>query len=1460
MKKIFKKLTAVLLAVSTGISAISGLSMNVTAATKQDIYIIDLPRGNDSNQSGWGHPALNFMNGWSVLQTNFSEAIAVDSFEGKSCYCIEPGVPLFSGNVLSKEAEEFWKNYPSKYNKSITPDEIKLFIGRIMQYGWTGNNSYNWVSQNSSKSDECAEYLATQLLVWETVVGERDEDFNKISAADYGKKNIKAMIQSNHPLYTKIFNYYDEIVKKVKNHTKIPSFTNKSASKADTVELKWNGSKYTVTLTDSNKVLSDYSFSGNGLKFSKDGNKLTITADEAPSGTVKVTADKKESKRKSIITWTDEIYDPDSEDIQDVVTYGESVNDPVKAFLNVKVSYGSIKIQKSSEDSKVSGISFTISGNGVNKTVQTNSSGVVQVDNLPPGTYTITEQLYDKYVPQEAHKVTVVGGQVSTVSFNNKLKRGKLTVTKNSEDGLNQGVKFHLYGTSLSGIKVDEYAVTNANGIATFNDILIGTGFTLEEVDTAIRYVIPKSQTSAVEWNKVTNKTVANILKKFCVTVTKSDIETKSPQGDASLAGAKYGIYKGDKLIDTYTTDANGQFTTKYYVCGDDWSIREISPSEGYLLDEKSYHVGAEAKLYTVEYNKTKNDVTEQVIKGNISIIKHTDDGKTQIETPEKGAEFEVYLKSSGSYEKAKDTEKDHLICDENGYAQTKDMPYGIYTVHQVSGWEGREKIKDFDVYIAKDGQTYRYLINNANFESYIKIVKTDSETGKTIPYAGAGFKLYKPDGSLITQTFTYPTPTTIDTFYTNSEGYLVTPEKLEYGSGYYLIEVQAPYGYVLNSDPVYFDVTEENSHDENGLTIVVAKKPNKPQKGVIKISKDGEVFSSVTETDGIYQPIYEVKGLEGAVYEITAAKDIVTLDGTVRAKKGDVVDTVTTDENGSIVSKELYLGKYEVKEITAPYGMVLNDKTNKVELTYAGQEVEITETETSFYNERQRVQIDLNKVMEQDEKFNIGKNGEITAVSFGIYASEDITASDGTVIPKDGLIEIVSCKEDGQAVFETDFPVDSKLYVKEYSTDEHYVISDEIYPVEFKYEGQDVETVYILVSGDDPIENKIIRGNIKGLKVDRETNQVIKGAIFGLFKSDETDYTEETALLTAETDESGVFTFENIPYGNWIVRELKPAEGYLSNNENYVVSVVSNEQVIEFTVVNDRIPELGTTATVDGEKEINATEVFTLDDVVSYKHLIPGKEYTVKGILMDKSTNKPLIVNGETVVSSVTFIPQTPSGEITVKFTFDSKYIKQNTKIVVFESIYRNNTELAVHADINDKGQTVKVKTPKIGTKATANGKKEITAKGTVKIKDIVSYKNLTPGKKYTIKGVLMNKKTNKPLLVDGKQIHAKTVFEPKKSNGKVTVTFEFDAKYLKTDTEIVVFESLYRKGVEIAVHENIKDKGQTVKINLPAPDIPQTGDSSLTGFLIGLGAIALGGLASIGIIHYKRRKDDDK
>ena len=1400
----FKRTVSLLLAMLMCVTTLFGMGTTAFAAEETDeVYLISYPRDGDANYGGeWGHNSLSFMNGWSTATSRFTTIRAMGSYEGNICYCIEPGVPQQTGNTFTKKGEDFWDEYPSSYNSTISPDDIKLFIGRIFQYGYTGTISTSWRSQNEG-GDKLANAVATQLLIWETVVGERDADFNKVGTG--GKSAIVEQISTNHPLYSRIMGYYNSIAASVQRHSKVPSFFSKSAGKAQNIELAWDGEKYTATLTDTNNVLSDYLFSASvpGIRFSVNGNKLTITADTAPADTVTITAEKRNSQRRGVITWTDGVYGPNGK-LQDTVTYAQTVSDPVKGYLNIKVSYGSAKIIKTSEDGKVEGISFTITGNGVNKTVTTGAGGVIQIDNLAPGVYTVTEQSYDKYEPQEVRRVTVVSGQVATVNFNNTLKRGTLIVTKTSEDGLNEGVKFYLYGTSLSGLAVDEYAVTENTGKAVFSDVLIGTGYTLEEVDTAIRYVVPEQQTAAVEWNAVTNKSFTNILKKWNVIVTKSDAETGMPQGDATLAGAVYGIYKGDQLVDTYTTDANGQFTTKYYVCGDDWTIREITPSEGYLLDSTVYPIGAKAKNYTVEYNTTANDVTEQIIKGRIAIIKHTDDGETQLETPEAGAEFAVFLKAAGSYDSAKASERDYLTCDENGFAETKALPYGIYTVHQTKGWDGRELLADFDVYIAKDGQTYRYLANNRNFESYIKIVKVDAETGKVIPLAGAGFRIYRPDGSLITQTFTYPAVTTIDTFYTNSDGYLITPEKLEYGTGYSLVEVSAPYGYTLNSEPVYFDVTADNATEENAVTVVEVTKSNTAQKGVLRISKSGEVFSSVTEADGIYQPVFTVKGLAGAIYEIAAAEDIITPDGTLRYTAGEVVDTVTTDETGLAESKPLYLGKYEIREITAPTGYVRNTEVHTAELVYAGQEVEITETAADFCNERQKAAVSLNKVLEQDERFGIGKGGELSAVTFGLFAAEELTAADGSIISADGLLEIVSVDENGHTVCKTDLPFGS-YYLKELSTDGHYSLSDEKYPIVFEYTGQDTALVDIKANGGVPIENKLLYGEIHGLKKD-EDGSGLAGALIGLFRADCTEFTTEKAILTATSAEDGSFSFVRVPYGNWIVREIEAPIGFVLSEETYPVTVDADGAVIEVEIENTRIR---------GAVQLTKTDRDYPDNKLT------GAEFTV---YRDSNGNKELDADDERLGT----LTETGIGVYEMADLLYGGYFVKEAKAP--EGFYLDDN--AYYFEITEDGKTVTVENeagrgfvnaPQVGSlkiiKTSSDGKVEG-----------FSF-HVTGPNGYV--GIFTTDK-NGEIIIDDLRIGEYVVSE--------VSDVASSAYVLPADKTASVFEGAVTK---VEMHNELRDT-------------PKTGDDSNPALWFSLLGISAVGTAVLGVIGLKKKKTE--
>ena len=1551
------------------------------------------------------------------------------------CFCIEHGIPLPNSNDYSASSDA---THGNKYEMLST--EQKNLLSLALAYGYPNRTDL----ETSKDANAC--YSATQLIVWQITMGFRSSP-TELNDKTYPMDGYSGTMTEQYTSNKYLKEYYDLILSDMATHYTRPSFTSNVPASAKTYEMDYVNGKYTVTLTDTNNVLSKYRVSSNGgASVSVNGNTLTISSTQPLTDSITIKLNRRmpsTTHTTGFLIWSV----PGKEDNnQDMVSGVPANNDPVPSYLKVATPAGSVKIVKDSEDGVVDGITFTITGNGVNQTVTTKNGGVIQVDNLRPGTYTVTEQSANYYEPQKEKTVTVVSGQTATVSFSNVLKRGDLTVTKTAEDGLTEGIKFrltgtsdsgvkidvtatvdstgkayfkdiligsgyvleevdtalkynvpdsqdveiewakvataevynelkrgdlkviktsedslvegmkfHLYGTSLSGEKVDVYAYTDKNGVAVFEDILIGENYTVEEVNTAIRYVIPESQGAVIEWNEVTEVKFHNVLKKWRADVFKIDADLAGfddgdsglvpvelmpmsfsldsdamvddlggiygqSQGDATLEGAVYGVFKDGALIDTYTTDKNGYFLTDYYPCYEnvEWTIREISPSEGYLLDETVYYIDTYAGQYTVELNTVYPDVYEDIIKGKITIIKHTDDGSTKIETPEVGAMFEVYLKSAGSYEAAETTERDILTCDEFGYAETIDLPYGVYVVKQIKGWDGRELLDPFEVFVSEDGEIYRYLINNANFESYLHVVKTDSTTGKTIPYAGAGFQIYAPDGSLVTMSYTYPTLTVIDTFYTDENGTLLTPEKLPYGEGYSLVEVQAPHGYVLDATPIYFDVTEENSADENGITIVKVVKENEPQKGTITITKTGEVFSTVVESDGAYQPVYEIKGLAGAVYEITAAEDVVTLDGTLRYKKGDVVATITTGADGTATTEPLFLGKFEIREITAPHGMILNGDTVTVELTYAGQEIKITTTSAAFVNERQKVEIDLSKVLEQDEKYGIGMNGEITSVKFGLYASEDITAADGKVIPKDGLIEAVTCDENGKAVFVTDLPVGAKVYVKEIATDNHYILSDSTYPVTFEYAGQDTAVVKISVNNGEAITNEIIRGTIIGKKLD-EDGFTICGALFGLFRENETEFTEETALATCQSNEIGIFTFENVPFGRWIVREIKAAPAFVLNENSYAVTVGTDEEVIEITIENEFITGSVKTTKVDKEYPDNKLsgavfevyvdvdgngefdpeidlfvgEMTETEDGIYEMHDLRYNGYFLyektapEGFLKDDGYHYFEIRNdGETVIveneAGVGFTNQPILGNVTTT-KVDKEYPDNKLSGAVFE-IYKDvdgNGEFDAEIDTLVGEMTETEAGVYLYEKLRYGGYflyEKTAPEGFVKDDTYHYFEIRNDGETVTVENEAGVGFTNKPIvgeleltktdISDGKVL-ANVGFRIRNEAGEIVAegytdengVAKFTLRYGKYTYEEFAALDGYIPDTKAYPFE-IKEDGEIVKAamtNERIPEVPQTGDESNIGFWIGLAAVALGGVIATAIVLIKKKKDDE-
>lgn len=913
-------------------------------------------------------------------------------------------------------------------------------------------------------------------------------------------------------------------------------------------------------------------------------------------------------------------------------------------FVTEDFTRGTIKVNKTADDGIVSGREFKVTGNdGSSYTKKTNANGVAEfsglkVYNTSTGkaiTYTVSEINVDtRYEVPKAQNVTLTSGDVDltvNVKFNNQLKTGSIKINKHSEDNQNDDREFTITGNGKT------YTIkTGSDGIAILSDIPVYNSnnekivYTISEKNVPVRYVVPADQTATLTADATTTKTFKNILKKFTVEVTKQDSETTSAQGDGTLAGAVYGIYRGGELADTYTTDENGYFKTKEYVCGN-YTVQEISPSEGYLLDETVYPVGAETENYSIEHNPISMTVTEDVLKGKISIIKHSDDGSTQIETPEVGAEFEVYLKSSGSYEAANDSEKDYLVCDENGYAQTKMLPYGIYVVHQIKGLENTEQMEDFEVNISENEKEYFYLLNDAVKKSFVKIVKKDAETGNIIPVSGIGFKVWDcANSEYVSQEINYPSEMILNTFYTDESGSLMLPNELVYGD-YELHEVQSAEGYVLDKNPVPFTI-------DGSVETVVVEKTNTAQKGKISVQKTGNVFASVTALGSAiyidengevhesgqtaYTPVFAKENLSGAVFQVIASEDIITADGTIRANAGDVVAELVTDENGYAETDLLYLGKYEVKEITAPDGYVLNAESQFVELTYAGQEIAVRDTVgTAFENDYQGIEISLSKVMENDEKFGISAEESYKNVRFGLFAAEDITAADGSVIPADGLIAEVSLNEDMTAVIAEKIPF-GKYYVQEIATDEHYVLNGKKYLVNFEYMGQEVTTVSIDCG---QFVNELKRGKIEGIKVN-ESNEPLENALFGLFAVDTAEFTADNAYMTAVSDENGHFEFDKIPYGEYIVREIEAPTGYILSDESYPVTVCEDGETITIRTVNKPITVEVSKVDVYGEELIGAdmqlenADGEIIDEWISdgTNHIVtelPAGDYTLKEI-----------------------------------------------------------------------------------------------------------------------------------------------------------------------------------------------------------------------------------------------------
>ena len=536
--------------------------------------------------------------------------------DGKEAYCIEPGHTLYSGNTLTEDGSTVWKNLGSAKQKAIN---------LALLYGKPG-------SGKSLSGTEDQKWVATQLIVWEFVSGCRS------TGEGYKCTNTKFIdgicAGGANPGVKSVYN---AVSKSLANYSIVPSFASAIASKAETYEMKYSDGKYTLTLTDSNSILSDFSFkTTGGVSASVSGNKLTLTSSNPVNDAVTFNSAKSMPNvgKTVLVPYGDAT-------LQDVITGVENDADPIRAYFKVKTSSGNLKLVKTSEDGDVANIEFTVNGDGYSKTVKTNSKGEFKLTDLVPGNYIVTEVTDSKYETQKSQTVKVESGKTATVTFENVLKKGSLEVVKTSEDNFNEGVEFHLYGTSLSGASIDLYATTNADGVAKFENVLVSGDkpYTLEEVNTADRYVVPKTQRVVIEWNKVTKKEVENKIIRGSIKGLKIDNETKE-----NIEGALFGLFginetefTEETAILTAESNEKGIFTFENLPYGE-YIVRELKPAEGYLPNEKNYQATVsedeEVIEITVENDKIPELGTTATIDGKKEV------GATEVFTLEDVVEY----------------------------------------------------------------------------------------------------------------------------------------------------------------------------------------------------------------------------------------------------------------------------------------------------------------------------------------------------------------------------------------------------------------------------------------------------------------------------------------------------------------------------------------------------------------------------------------------------------------------------------------------------------------------------------------------------------------------------------------------------------------------------------------------------------------------------------------------------
>ena len=780
----------------------------------------------------------------------------------------------------------------------------------------------------------------------------------------------------------------------------------------------------------------------------------------------------------------------------------------------------------------------------------TGDDGSVTLKDLYLGTYTVTEtKAPDNYVCKGESKTVelVYAGQtveVQTVSatFLNERQKAAVRVEKQDEETKNplSGGIYGLY--AAEDIKVDgktvvpkgtliEKATTGADGKASYKaELPINYSYSIREIQAPERYLRNSEDTYTFTFKFTNDKeekvnfshTFTNKRVNATIDLVKEDSETgNSAQGDAVFEGAIYGLYaredinhpdgrsgvlyKKDEQVATLTTDKEGKASVSNLYLGK-YYLKEITPPVGYLLDEEEHDVNCNYEGDQVETVKRNTVSKEDVIKQPFQLIKAADNDKTDADLL-KGAGFSAYLISSltvkddGSYDFTNATPivltedgKTEMFTDERGYACSIPIPYGRYIVRETTTPHNFMPVDDFIVTVTENSSTpqvWRVLLDD-EFKAKLKIVKQDDETKQPVLLANTEFKVYDLDAKkYVEQVTTYPNTVVHKSYFTDENGYLILPESLKCGN-YRIEEVRAPDGYTQNTQYVEIKVDKNTAYQMDSVSgdaIITVTYENHPVKGKLVIHKSGETLKSFKKDF-----VYEEASLEGAEFEIYAAEDIFTPDHQVDEQgnrhviyaKDTLVKTVTTNKNGEAVIKDLPLGKYRVKETKAPAGFVLNPDSQEVSFIYKDQNTPEIEEKLEFSNERQKVELSV-------EKRDAETGKALKGATFGLYNKEAISSGDKVIVKADTLLQEITSNEKGKAAFTLDLPL-GRYYVKELQAPAGYVSSDEILEFDATYQGQDVKTIKLKsVKKNQPTTVEVTKADITtGTELDGASMSVL--------------------------------------------------------------------------------------------------------------------------------------------------------------------------------------------------------------------------------------------------------------------------------------------------------------------------------------------------------------------------------